>query len=174
MKALAISSHRRRVLGGMLAAWSAAWVPTAAAQQQTARQHAAFVALSAILTGRSSLDDAHAARLFDALAANDPNFAAAVTTLLAMIDKRRINPRRLQSLLDAEHSALAPLPRSVMSAWYLGIVGEGARARCIAFESALNAAVVADVLMPPSYCHGAYGSWSGKPSPRPAGTPQAR
>jgi hypothetical protein len=50
-----------------------------------------------------------------------------------------------------------------MSAWYLGIVGEGEHARAVAYESALNAAAVADVLAPPSYCTGEYGSWSRKP-----------
>ena len=70
---------------------------------------------------------------------------------------------QLQALLDGEHSPLALLPRRIVSAWYLGIVGEGEHARCVAFETALNAAVVADVLKPPTYCYGVYGSWARKP-----------
>ena len=37
------------------------------------------------------------------------------------------------------------------------------KARCLAFETALNAEVVADVLKPPTYAYGAYGSWMRKP-----------
>jgi hypothetical protein len=69
----------------------------------------------------------------------------------------------LQEVLDAEHSALAPLPRRIVTAWYLGVVGEGEHARVVAFETALNAVAVADVLKPPTYCYGAYGSWTKKP-----------
>ena len=49
-------------------------------------------------------------------------------------------------------------------AWYPGIVGDPVRARCIAYESALNAVVVADVLKLPSYCYGEYGNWARKPA----------
>jgi hypothetical protein len=154
---------RRRVLGGLLAACTVTWVPCASAQQH-ASDRTAFLAVSAMLTGRAALDSAHATRLFDALAADDPRFGAGMVALLALIDQRNIDAARLQRMLDAEHSALATLPRKVMSAWYLGIVGEGERARSVAYESALNAVVVADVLMPPSYCTGAYGSWSRRPT----------
>lgn len=34
--------------------------------------------------------------------------------------------------------------------------------RVLAYEQALNAQVVSDVLMPPSYCHGGYGHWANK------------
>ena len=69
-------------------------------------------------------------------------------------------------MLDGEHSPLAPLPRQIMSAWFLGVVGGGGSgdARCVAYETALNAVVVADVLKPPTYAYGAYGSWSAKPN----------
>ena len=46
----------------------------------------------------------------------------------------------------------------------LGVVGSGEGARCVAYETALNAVIVADVLKPPTYAYGAYGSWSAKPN----------
>jgi hypothetical protein len=46
------------------------------------------------------------------------------------------------------------LPRRIVTAWYTGVVGEGARARCITFETSLMHQIVADRLNPPSYCHG--------------------
>ena len=39
-----------------------------------------------------------------------------------------------------------------------------AAARVVAFGTALNAVVVADVLKPPTYCYGVYGSWTKKPA----------
>ena len=45
----------------------------------------------------------------------------------------------------------------------MGIVGSGATARCIAYEDALDNVIVADVLKPPTYCYGPYGSWARKP-----------
>ena len=61
-------------------------------------------------------------------------------------------------------SPLATLPRKIVSAWFLGIVGSGEQARCIAYETALNAVIVADVLKPPTYAYGVYGSWEKKPT----------
>ena len=70
---------------------------------------------------------------------------------------------KLQKTLDDEKSPLAPLPHDLAKAWFQGIVGSGDKARCIAFETALNAVIVADVLKPPTYAYGAYGSWASKP-----------
>ncbi len=60
-------------------------------------------------------------------------------------------------------SPLAALPRKIATAWFMGIVGSGEKARCIAYESALNAVIVQDVLKPPTYAYGVYGSWAKKP-----------
>jgi hypothetical protein len=158
------SAQRRAVLGGMLSVFAASFVPWALAQPVLDAARGAFLALSALLAGRQSLDQVQARRLYDALHADDPGFPADVQSLLALVNQRSIDPLHLQQVLDAEQAALAPLPRKIVSAWYLGIVGSGEHARCLAFETALNAAVVADVLKPPTYAYGAYGSWAKKPT----------
>jgi hypothetical protein len=155
---------RRMLLAGMLSGYAASLIPWALAQPIADADMGAFLAVSAILAGRKALDEAQAKRLFDALAADDAGFPAAARALLALIDARRIDPLSLQEVLDAERSALAPLPRRIVAAWYLGIVGEGERARVVAYETALNAVAVADVLRPPTYCYGIYGSWTKKPT----------
>ncbi|HEX6005420.1 MAG TPA: sugar dehydrogenase complex small subunit [Burkholderiales bacterium] len=155
---------RRMLLAGMLSGYAASLIPWALAQPITDANLGAFVAVSAILAGRKALNEAQARRLYDALAADDPGFPAAASALLALMDARKIDPLQLQEVLDAEHAALAPLPRRIVTAWYLGIVGEGERARVVAFETALNAVAVADVLKPPTYCYGVYGSWTKKPA----------
>jgi Membrane bound FAD containing D-sorbitol dehydrogenase len=154
---------RRRLLAGLLTAYTASLIPWALAQPAPDADRGAFTALSAILVGRQALDAALAARLYDALATTYPQFPADVQSLLTLIDERHIDPLQLQGVLDGEHSPLASLPRSIMSAWALGVVDSGEGARCVAYENALNALIVADVLKPPTYAYGAYGSWTSKP-----------
>jgi hypothetical protein len=83
--------------------------------------------------------------------------------LLLLITERKLAIGRLQPTLDTEASRLVSLPRKIVSAWYTGIVGEGERARCVAFETSLMYAVVKDRLTPPSYCHGPHASWASQP-----------
>lgn len=154
---------RRALLAGLLSAYSASLIPWALAQPVTDADQGTFVALSAILVGRQALDAVHAKRLHDALSADDPGFSAAARTLLALINDQKIDPLALQKTLDAEHAPLAALPRKIMTAWCLGIVGAPEQARCIAYETALNAVIVEDVLKPPTYAYGVYGSWAKKP-----------
>jgi hypothetical protein len=154
---------RRLLLFGLVSAYTASLVPWALAQEATDADQGAFLALSAILVGRKSLDTALAGRLYAALVADDPGFPAAAKGLLDMIEQRKIDPLQLQKILDDEKSPLAKVPWRIVTGWYMGIVGDGAAARCLAFETALNAQAVADVLKPPTYAYGAYGSWARKP-----------
>lgn len=154
---------RRRVLASLLGAYTAALIPWALAQDAPRADLGAFTALSAILVGRPALDAALAERLYTALAAAHPDFPTGVQALLTLIDQRHIDPQQLQGVLDGEHSPLAPLPRQILGAWALGVVGSGKDARCVAYETALDAVIVADVLKPPTYAYGSYGSWSAKP-----------
>lgn len=164
----ASSPKRRLVLGSLLGGLSAAYVssliPWALAQPVSDADRGTFLAVSAILVGRQSLDAGQARRLYDALAADDPGFAAAARALLTLINERKIDPLQLQQILDDEKSPLAALPRKIVTGWYMGIVGSGDKARVLAFEHALNAQIVADVLKPPTYCYGVYGSWTKKPT----------
>lgn len=159
---------RRTLLAGLLAAgllsaYTASLIPWALAQPAADVGHGAFLAVSALLAGRQSLDAVQATRLYDALRADDPGFPAATRALLALLNERKIDPLQLQQVLDTEHSPLAALPRKIVTAWFMGIVGSGAQARCLAYETALNAVIVADKLKPPTYAYGVYGSWAKKP-----------
>lgn len=151
------------VLAGLLSASAAALIPWALAEPVANAEQGAFLGVSAMLVGRQVLDPALARRLYDALVAQDAAFPANVRALLALINAQGLQAAGLQAALDAAQSPLAALPRQIASAWYLGIVGTGEAAVCVAYEQALNAAVVADVLKPPTYSYGAYGSWARKP-----------
>lgn len=158
-----LNPGRRMVLAGLLSASAAALIPWALAEPVANAEQGAFVGVSAMLVGRQVLDPALAKRLYDALVAQDAAFPANVRALLALINAQGLQAAGLQAALDAAQSPLAALPRQIASAWYLGIVGTGEAAVCVAYEQALNAAVVADVLKPPTYSYGAYGSWARKP-----------
>jgi hypothetical protein len=155
---------RRLVLAAVAGAYASSLIPWALAQPVKDADTGAFVALSALLVGRPSLDGGLARRLYDALAAEDTRFADSVQALLATLNERKLDPSQLQAVLDSDKSPLSALPRKIMTAWCLGIVGSGDKARCLAFEDALNARMVADVLRPPTYAYGPYGSWSRKPA----------
>jgi len=154
---------RRRILAGFVGAYAATLVPWALAQPVRDGPHADFLALSALIVGRQALDASMAARIRAALTADTPGFELAAGALLKLINDRKIDPRGLQKTLDDEKSPLAPLPRQIATAWFLGVIGSGPKARVIAYEHALNAQIVADVLKPPTYAYGPHGSWSRKP-----------
>lgn len=156
--------NRRLLMLGLVSAYTASLIPWALAQEASDTDNGAFLALSAILCGSQSLNAAQAGRLYAALVADDPGFPAAARLLLDTIEQRKIDPMQLQKTLDDEKSPLSMVPWRIATAWYMGIVGDGARARCLAFETALNQQVVSDVLKPPTYAYGAYGSWTRKPT----------
>jgi hypothetical protein len=155
---------RRGLLAGFVCAYTATLIPWALAQEVSDADKGPFLALSAILAGRQSLDAIQADRLYAALVADDGEFPAKTKALLDMIEQRKIDPLQLQKVLDDEKSPQSALPRRIVTAWYMGIVGEGPKARCLAFETALNAEAVADVLKPPTYAYGPYGSWTRIPT----------
>lgn len=156
--------RRRLLLGGLLSAYTATLVPWALAQPVENDGQGAFMALSAILVGRQTLDAPLGKRLYEALSAQDPQFENRTKSVLALINTQHIDPMALQKALDAGHNDLAAIPRSIVAAWYVGVVGIGANARCIAYENALMNEIVDDKLRPPTYAYGAYGTWESKPA----------
>jgi len=157
------SPLRRRLLSGFIGAYTATLVPWALAQPVGDARQGPFLALSALIAGRPSLDAGMANRIFRALSAGQPGFSDSAAALLKLIEDRKIDPLQLQQVLDDERSPLAALPRKIATAWFLGVVGAGKKAYVVAYEHALNAQMVSDVLKPPTYAYGAYGSWMRKP-----------
>jgi hypothetical protein len=160
----AMKPTRRTLLKSLVTAYTASLIPWALAEPVDSADQGAFVAMSAIIAGRQTLDSELAKNLYRALLADDPNFASGVKDLLALVNERKIDPLQLQKMLDDEKSPSAAIPRKIATAWFMGVVGSGEHARCLAYENALNAVIVADVLKPPTYAYGPYGSWAKKPN----------
>lgn len=162
-KTAVLNTNRRTLIKGLLATYTASLIPWAIAAPASSADQEAFLTLSKMITGRQQLDPNLATNLFQALVADDATFTDRAKQLLTRINQQKIDPLQLQKLLDDEKSPLASVPRSVANAWFMGVVGEGRKARCLAYENALNAQIVADTLKPPTYAYGPYGSWTRSP-----------
>lgn len=71
-------------------------------------------------------------------------------------------------LVNGKVTADAPtevrtLATLINKAWYLGIVGDGEQAHCVAYEHALNYAPIADVCVLPTYARGEPHYWAKPP-----------
>ncbi|SDY51064.1 Membrane bound FAD containing D-sorbitol dehydrogenase [Collimonas sp. OK242] len=148
------------IVGGPLLSHAAAAVSNGV---QNAPAKDAFLQISLLLSGHAELPPAQTERLYQALGAADANFAVQVQALQAFIAERKLNAASLQAALDSEQAAFTALPRRILLSWYVGVVGSGAKAKCVAYEDALMNLAVSDQLRPPSYAYGAYGTWSAQP-----------
>lgn len=182
-------SGRRLFIGGALAFGAAPWLAAItaglwhgdalAADGTTAASDAAapgpvsldsagvrkaFIRVSKALCGDDPLDAAQATVLLDALQKQDGRFAADCIALDQFIAAQAPDPLQWQAALDAAKVPFAALPRRIVSAWYIGVVGSGTKARALTYVSSLMYRVTADRLRPPSYAYGAYGSWRVDPS----------
>jgi hypothetical protein len=164
------SPGRRLLLTSILASYASSFMPWPMAQAQSAASapvpaaaNDAFLSLSSLITGRATLDAAQAKRLLDGLVATTPSFAEQLSALAAFVVSNKPAAHDLQASLDAAKAPFAKLPGVIATAWYVGVVGAGADARCVTYESSLMNVVVGDRLKPPSYAYGPYGSWGRNP-----------
>lgn len=109
-----------------------------------------FMAVSGRLTGFTDLNAELGHRLITAFIQIVPNFRETLALLPA----------------TAEESApTSAFEQTVMTGWYEGVVQHEDNMACVAYVTALEHVLTADVLKPPSYAYGAYGSWQAKPLP---------
>ena len=118
----------------------------------------AFVSVSKTLTGRASLPDVLVDRFFHALQAEQSNFSNQVMSLEKELSQ--LDPKTYTEKLSPEAQKTA---KTILSAWYTGIVGDGPDAQVIAYRHALEFSAVDDVLTPRSYCPNKPGFWAEKP-----------
>lgn len=140
-----------------------------------------FMRVSARLTGRDDLLEVPGRTRFDALSARFPGFDDGLEQLDAFMEEHGGEISGLQAALDQAGAAFAWIPRQIVSAWYLGVVGaveqtedavagltppsalEGtASVRAIAWEQALMFTPLAGVIPIPSYAF--QGDWTVPPT----------
>jgi len=134
--------------------------PPPAGGQDAAAQ--VFMRVSQTLIGRQDLNAALAQALHEALAAATPGYGSALDKLDAILARQMPGQDQPPAFAADEKDAQA-LRLALLEGWYLGVVGKGPNARCLAYIDALSNRLVADVLTPPSYAYGPCGSWQARP-----------
>lgn len=124
---------------------------------------AAFMHLSQYLTGKTALDVEIGRAILAGLREDSAKVTAQIAQLNDFVAKSNTPASALHAALEGSQSALASLPKHIMSAWYLGVVGTGTKARTVAYEQALMYPPIADVIVMPSYAHGVPGYWTKPP-----------
>ena len=112
-----------------------------------------FMEVSQALTGKQQLDEVIGQRLLQLLD-SVPGFSAGLNQLLPL-------PKGDPGGWNAAQQKTAS---EVISAWYLGKVGQGTDARVVSYEKALMFEAVAGVLVIRSYCSGKPGYWAAQPA----------
>ncbi len=131
---------------------------------------AAFLDLSRILTGRSALDPAIAARALAALTAGDSSFPTQVARLREAIETEGLSDMRHFNSFTLRHPALAPTALTIISAWYLGYTGTPAMnstqddAHFVTYAGALMYQPTADATVIPSFSRGRTNYWAEPPA----------
>lgn len=161
---------------GVLAAREGVAATTAsaagAAPAAAALPAADFLRLSVFLTGGQPLDATLAGRYQVALAKRDPQFGDSARALLGLMSTSQA--ASVEALLEqpALQDTLRALTTRIVSAWYLGIVGQDADAELISYAEALMYRPTKDVLVVPTYGAGP-DSWGEKPGVTSPVTPAA-
>ena len=170
-----ISPMRRTLLASaaslaavsVLAPWSWAVDATSAntteANQGPPPAPAEFLALSTLLIPDLRLDEHVGARLHAALLRQDAQLPVRTKALADVARKGPIADVELLQETVKGDAVLSATLRTIVSAWYLGIVGDEVSGQVIAYDLALMRDVVRDEVVTPSYCTRAPGYWSAPP-----------
>ena len=119
-----------------------------------------FVELSRFLTGKPDLDARIVARAHQGLTAADPAFASRSATLARAIreaDLSDIDAFAASTLYD--DPALKSTAMAMISAFYLGQVGQGDDATLVSFEKALMFQPTEGIIVIPTYALGGPNYW---------------
>jgi len=134
---------------------------TAAASSQ---QQSDFFSLSALLTANSKLNPRTSARTYAALSAHVIEFEKESADLWQFAQAHQIKDVDALVAAVAGNAGLSKVLHQIVSVWYLGVVGNGAEGKVIAFEQALMFDPVRDAVVVPTYCRAAPGYWVTQPA----------
>jgi hypothetical protein len=111
-----------------------------------------FFRVSQVLTGYTELDRLIAARIAQALIAQQP----AMQQSLAILARLSTDPANVQSaealLAAADQAGIRDAALAVVAAWFKGTVGHGQDAVLISYQQALMYRPASDGLIVPTYC----------------------
>ncbi|MGY0614341.1 sugar dehydrogenase complex small subunit [Vibrio sp. FJH11] len=120
-----------------------------------------FTLISERLTQHQGLSPILSERFFQTLLEHNPRFEANLQVLAK--EMAQIKTQLLATTLTPASQQTA---KTIVSAWYTGIVGSGTEAQVITYRHALQFQAVDDVLEIRSYCPNKPGFWAEKPIER--------
>jgi hypothetical protein len=121
-----------------------------------------FLALSQALTGHHDLNARTAGRMW---AAFERTNATPFADLPALARLRRDGQTPPELLQSAQAAGLGDAALALVTAWYTGTVGSGAKAEVVAYADALMYWPARDAMPPPSYVLGGPAWWVEPPPP---------
>ncbi len=128
---------------------------------------AGFNTISVLITGQDKPDALLAQRLYSWLAAHTSGLDSQLDTLSTLLQQQpEANGSTLLSLLKSQPENINTLYQSLVSGWYLGVVGPLPRPDCIAFENIVSYQLLRQSVLPPSYAPGQPGFWVQPPAGR--------
>lgn len=161
--ALSQMSRRRFLLGGLAFGSMGALASHGLTNTPKASDVTDFLILSEFLTGRKNLNFTLARRYYLGLRDQFPDLPDRITNL-----SHDIHASGTQTMDDYLSHGPTPDARStattIVSAWYLGVVGEDPKKKMIAYSDALMFQAVAGALVVPSYGAGPL-AWGSRPEP---------
>ncbi|SMB32949.1 Twin-arginine translocation pathway signal [Serratia proteamaculans] len=165
-----ISISRRRLVLASAGLWVVGVVGqnllgrAAFAQSQPGPMPDNFLAISRLLTDIPLPDPHLAQRLYVALQPLFPQLEQQVDLLAALMAQHaNLAGEDFHALIQRQPEPLAALYQSLISGWYLGVIGDPTKPICIAFENIVSYQRVRNALMPPSYCPGEPNFWTHPP-----------
>lgn len=130
-----------------------------------------FMRLSLLLTTRSALSSEQGQRLFDALSAGDPQFAAGLQALQQAIAADGFSDMAQFAAFAGRHEPqVKATAMAIISGWYLGYTGEPVShssndpTRFVAFRDALMYQPTLDATVIPTYSRGQTNYWVKPPA----------
>lgn len=141
-------------------------------QNPANQQQTNFLALSALLTGTQKLNPRTGTRIYAALSTQAIEFEKQVAALWQYALDHQIKDVDNLAAAVGSDSALSLVLHRIISAWYLGVVGDDGvtgGAKVVSFESALMFDQVRDAVVVPTYCRAAPGYWVTQPAVLKAG-----
>lgn len=134
-----------------------------AQEPATADPVSLFTLVSERLTEQQGLSPILSERFFQALQERNPDFESDLKTLVK--EMAQIETHLLATTLTPAAQTTA---KTIISAWYTGIIGTGTDAQVLTYRHALQFNAVDDVLEIRSYCPNKPGFWAAKPIERKA------
>ena len=143
-------------------------IPSAGGQQQpetprvTRSPETEFLVLSRALTGHPELNARTAERMWAAFERTDAALFADFPALARLRRDGQTAPELLQS---AQAAGFGDAALALVTAWYTGTVGSGAKVEVVAYADALMYWPTRDAMPPPSYVLGGPAWWVEPPPP---------